>query len=497
MTSPRDGSDDERISSGARWATTLDLATLALVARVAVVAYALAEPVWDGHYYDLGARRIAAGLGYSEELHLSTPGGTEQVIWHPWAHYPVGYSGFLALFFKVFGGALAVAPLANALTGAALVAVVHRLALHVFPVATSQRARRATLAALLVAVHPGLVLYSGALMTEPLAALGMLAAVLFVVADREPWRGAAAAGVVLGLTTLVRPNAILIAPFLPFLSPGDARVPWLRRVPGWVGRGAVVAVLALGTVLPWTLRNCRVMDRCALVSTNAGWNLVIGSAPGATGKFEFLVGHTPEGGPTCAAGGQVEQDRCWWGYGVATIRHDVRRWLALVPEKLHYTLDSEWFPINYLREARPDLVDARTHVLWGRVLTGAQQALLVLAALAALGAPRASRARLLALSVQLGLFAALIALTVAGLQASEPRVWALGVAACVLPFVPLPGAPKREPAELGVAAIVLTTLVTHAVFFGEDRYHLVATPALVLLACGLGRPMRPRRLVAA
>jgi hypothetical protein len=36
---------------------------------------------------------------------------------------------------------------------------------------------------------------------------------------------------------------------------------------------------------------------------------------------------------------------------------------------------------------------------------------------------------------------------------------------------------------------VASVIVTHAVFFGEDRYHLVATPFLALLAaCALRRP---------
>ena len=468
---------------------TLDLATLAFVVRLAVLVYALAEPCWDGHYYDLGARRIAAGLGYSEDLIIAGPGGIERVVWSPWAHYPVGYSGFLALFFKVLGGGLAVAPLANALTGGALVAVVHRLAMHVF-----KSDRRAIVAALLVALHPGLVLYSGALMTEPLAALGMLAAVLAVVADRNAWRGAAIAGVLLGLTTLVRPNALLLAPFLPFLAPKSPRPSTLaRRFVALGGRGVVVAALTFATVMPWTLRNCRVMDQCALVSTNAGWNLVIGAAPGATGKFEFLVGHTPEGAPACDEGGQVAQDRCWWRYGVSIIRRDLGRWLSLVPAKLHYTFDAEWFPINYLREARPDLVSASTHVAWGRALTIVNHALIVAAAVAGLGR-RGVRGEALGKATQLVLAAAIVALAAYGLQLATPIVWPMAVIAGALPFVPLPGAPRRSPALIGVAAIIVGTLVTHAIFFGEDRYHLVATPAFAILAAGLARTSERRAL---
>lgn len=464
-----------------RWGVTADLAVIALVARIAVMLHAHAEPVWDGFYYDLGARRLAAGLGYSEDLVIAAADGTERVVWHAWAHYPVGYSGFLALFYKIFGASTAVAAMANALTGAALVAIVHRLALHALT------PRRAVVAALLVALHPGLVLYSGALMTEPLAAALMLGAVLCAI-DRRVGP-LIASGVLLGLATLVRPNAILLAPFLGFFAAP-------RELLKNLGRGAAIGVVALATVFPWTYRNCRVMDECALVSTNAGWNLVIGSAPGATGKFEFLVDHTPVGGPKCDEGGQVAQDRCWARYGVATIRRDLGRWLALIPRKLHYTLDAEWFPINYLREARPDLVSADAHVAWGKALTAMLHLLVVVAALAALGVPRRSQSTPAAYALQLALLVGLLALAVRCLDPREPSVWPLGVAACVLPFLPLPGAPRRTAGERGAAAIILTTLVTHAIFFGEDRYHLVATPAFALLAAGLGRRSDQRTLSA-
>ena len=32
--------------------------------------------------------------------------------------------------------------------------------------------------------------------------------------------------------------------------------------------------------------------------------------------------------------------------------------------------------------------------------------------------------------------------------------------------------------------LLATTALTHAVFFGEDRYHLVVTPVLAILAAG-------------
>jgi 4-amino-4-deoxy-L-arabinose transferase-like glycosyltransferase len=156
---------------------------VALIPRL-YVAFAWArEPVWDGHYYDFGARRIAAGLGYSDDL---TIGG--DIVWHPWCHYPVGYSAFLALFYRVLGASHAVAAMADALTGAALAVVTWRLARH----ALSEP--RALAAGFAVALHPGLILYAGLVMTEPLSALLTLTAFWLAVRDEEPRRGSRSDG---------------------------------------------------------------------------------------------------------------------------------------------------------------------------------------------------------------------------------------------------------------------------------------------------------------
>src|SRR5207245_5222095 len=99
---------------------------------------------------------------------------------------------------------------------------------------------------------------------------------------------------ILGLAALVRPQALLCVPFLGFVATREAAVTFrASNAPRTLGAMIVVTLLALIPVLPWTARNCRVMDGCALVSTNAGWNLAIGSFPRATGRFETL--HASDG----------------------------------------------------------------------------------------------------------------------------------------------------------------------------------------------------------
>ncbi|WP_438041519.1 ArnT family glycosyltransferase [Sorangium sp. So ce128] len=458
---------------------------LALLPRLYVAIAWAREPVWDGHYYDFGARRIAAGLGYSDDLIV---GG--QAVWHPWCHYPVGYSGFLALVYRLFGAGPHAATVANAVTGALLVVVVHRLARYA---TTPARAR---VAALLAALSPGLIVYAALVMTEPLAALGLVTAPWLLARDAargRPARGAVLAGVALGLSALVRPQSLLCAPALALLAmrgpeasaSGGAAATASGGAAAWK-RGALAAALAAATALavvaPWTIRNCRVMDGCALVSTNGGWNLAIGAFPRATGRFETL--RAGDGCPI--ARGQVAQDHCWMAAGLQWIKDDPGRWLALIPRKLGFTFDHESFPIGYLGEANPAAWPEERRAAGRRVLTASHLGLLSAAALGVVAMPRRRPRR--ELVAQLLALAAVLGLVALGVFGDEHAFWPLAVAIPLIAALPLPGRPANGGVVGYLAFAVASVALTHAVFFGEDRYHMVVTPALcILAACALRR----------
>lgn len=449
----------------------------ALVPRLWAATTLASEPVWDGQFYDFGARRIAAGFGYSDGPLV---GG--HVVWHPWCHYPVGYSAALGFVYWLFGARPLAAAAFDAATGALLPVVTWATARH------AMSPLRARVAGAVVAVYPGLVLYGALVMTEPLAALLTMAAFWLAVRDRRPWRGLALGALALGVSALVRPQALLCAPFLPLVlrrAPEGAARGWLA--PGgaarrWIAGGAVACALALVPVLPWTIRNCRVMDGCALVSTNAGWNLAIGAFPRATGRFETL--HAEDGCRDVT--GQVQQDRCWFSLGASHIRRDPMRWLGLVPAKLGFTFDHESFPVEYLRQARPREWSEEKRTACRGVTSASFRALAAFAALGCVGFARRGRG-----AVWQGAVALVAgALLLYGARADAPAFWPLVLFSCVVPWLPLPGAPRQRPALLLPVALVATTALTHAVFFGEDRYHMVAVPALAMLAAGMLRQPR-------
>jgi hypothetical protein len=107
--------------------------------------------------------------------------------------------------------------------------------------------------------------------------------------------------------------------------------------------------------------------------------------------------------------------------------------------------------------------------------------------------------------VQGALLAVVAALVAVALAGDTPAFWPLAVFASVVPWLPLPGRPPLPGGLLLGVALLATTVVTHAVFFGEDRYHVVVAPVFALLAAAALRspdgtspalPERGRNLAA-
>ncbi len=377
--------------------------------------------------------------------------------------------------YRIFGDKLVVAPVLSAIIGTLLVVLVHRLARRFLS------ENRARVAATLTALHPGLIAYSALVMTEILAALLLaLAAFAYVsLSERVPgergrFGAAALAGFVLGLAALVRPSTLLALPLLGFF---ETKLEWRA-----FARPAAAVLVALLVVSPWTIRNCRVMDGCALVSTNGGWNLAIGSVFDS-GRFETL--RASDGCPVVT--GQVQQDRCWAKVGREHIFARPGHWLALMPRKLGHTWDHESFAIEYVREADPASWPEDRRVAGRQLLTLFHRLLLVAGALgvvALIDPKRASRPEKIA---QYGL-AGLIALLSLWATISDwhPFYW-LAVLLPVAAVLPLPGRQPLGRVGRYLLALFASTSVIHAIFFGDDRYHLVTSWVLCLFAAAMFR----------
>jgi hypothetical protein len=427
------------------WDAGAGTALVALAVRLLVVAWAGTRfpPAHDGVRYDALASRLAEGLGYTWRW----PDGAVTAV----AHYPVGYPGLLALAYAALGRSVVSAGVLNACLGALAAFAVHRLASSAAPKPFP------LVAGLAMALHPGLVLYTTSIMTEgATAALLAVAAWLAAGSARSPSRiRLAAIGLVLGAAGLVRPQSLVLAPLLGALA---AR---------W--RGAAAATLAAGIVCaPWAARNCAAVGACTL-STNGGWNLLIGAQPGATGAWQAV--EVPE---ACKdVFGEASTDRCFAREARSDIALAPGRWIALAPKKLHATFDYGGAGGYYLFLASPAAFPWRAVIAAGAVETLYERAALALALLAsaAAGAPRPRARRALAALGLLSLF--------------SPWAWVGVVALCGA--LGLAGVRwlRAHPVHACALCVIASTALVHAVFFGAPRYALVTAPATVALA-GLG-----------
>jgi 4-amino-4-deoxy-L-arabinose transferase-like glycosyltransferase len=531
-----------------RWSRdALIVMLIGLALRLAVAGWASARfpPAGDGKFYQVVAARIARGLGYT----WAWPNGAVTYA----AHYPVGYPAGIGALYALVGPHLVAALVLNAVVGALAVYAVHRI------VALTESRGAALTAGVLVALHPTLVAYTPALMTEGAAATLATVCAWLAVHHRAGTRKRTAArvvalGLLLGVATLVRPQLILVAPLFGALAGWWGSQSRRRLASRIVTTSIAVTAISVVTCLPWTARNCARMGRCAFVSANGGWNLLIGSHERARGSWMALekLG-IPE---TCRqVFGEADKDACFGAAALARIRRQPMRWLSLVPAKLRATFDEVGAPGWYLNESNPrEFTDSGRQVLgaaeviWQRALLllcltvlalwpgpslrfrhvlGWTGALLTLGATGVVlaiglsGAVMLSRAALRlrpgdrARALFFGVSAALLVAAVVvvpltfwftwqmlhgGLDAlarvggsSLTGLWAwCGYLALVVQALLLGRTLCTHRSAAVLAALVAVTAVTHAVFFGASRYAMVCFPLMAAVA-GCVTEVFPRR----
>jgi len=449
-----------RYSGRARATDALWLGAFGALLRVSCAVWGarVFPPAADGKFYDVVARRIAEGQGYT----WLWPDGAVTFA----AHYPVGYPAAIGGLYALLGPNPLWAMLFNAALGSTAVVASYWVAAHVLP-------RAGALAAgALAALHPSLVLYTPALMTEGVtAALYVIAAWLALWAGRTPrgWPLMLLAAL-LGFTVLVRPQTLLMVPFFGAAAayagaPGAAR----RFRDTWWCRSLVVTALAVAVCLPWTLRNCEKMDRCVLVSANGGWNLLIGTAAQGNGAWISLdeMGVPSECREVFE---EAAKDTCFGDAAVRRIAERPLAWAQLVPKKWGATFDVPAAPAHYFRMSNEGFFGEDREQLLAGFETLWQRSLLILALIGfqRLPGPRQRWRKGLALVGVLSSFT----------PWGWPAVLALLASALSL------GRPLLDYRALALGIVVFgATALIHAIFFGAGRYALVCGYLAGVLAC--------------
>lgn len=238
----------------------------------------------DSHLYDALAQSILNGQG------LSFAG-------QPTAFVTPGYPIFLALCYWLIGRNFLLIGLLQSALGAAVAVFVYKMARGIFD------REVAWVAGLLSALMPELIVWgSGQILTEPLYIFLLTAALYALVsllpADGKPlpanaagvsqslFLRAATAGLLLGLSALVRPIALIF---------GACCILYLWRKAGWL-RAGVVALGLLLTIAPWIYRNHERLGT-AMMTTETGWVLYLYHSPQTSaenGGYDPHVARVPE-----------------------------------------------------------------------------------------------------------------------------------------------------------------------------------------------------------
>jgi 4-amino-4-deoxy-L-arabinose transferase-like glycosyltransferase len=242
----------------------------------AVVALAVAPDSLnhsgDPRFFHLAANLLADGHGYIAPLPFIDHGSVIASSEHP----PL-WSALLAVFSVVGARSYEAHELVACAVGAGTIVCAAVLGRRVGSVRTG------LLAACLVAVYPVFVAMDGSLMSEPPYALAVALCLIaaFRVVDRPTARRAALLGLAIGLTTLVRGEALGLLVVL--LAPVALRLPRGRRL----RVTAVACGVALVTIAPWCIRNTAAFDRPLLVSIEDGPVLAGANCDATYGGFDL------------------------------------------------------------------------------------------------------------------------------------------------------------------------------------------------------------------
>ena len=175
------------------------------------------------------------------------------------AFFPVGYPFFLSVLYRLFGPSLLVGKIANALLGSILCVLTSLIAKIIFDVRTG------TIAGWIMVFYPNNIFYSSLLLSEILLAALLAFTVLMILSHEFEPHYLLLTGILVGLCMLVRAVAVIL-PFCILFY-------WYRiKAKQLLKHFAFLIFGAALVVVPWTIRNYRVMHHFVLVSTNGGVN---------------------------------------------------------------------------------------------------------------------------------------------------------------------------------------------------------------------------------
>ena len=427
---------------------------LALAIRIAWAAYSEFTPTYsdDAGRYEFLGRALADGRGFTDLV------GRATMFWPP------GYPFLLAGIYKtyperIFGPEYQVeaALVVNAVLGAGTVLLVYALGRRAFS------SRVALGGALITACFPSLVMFAGVTLSETaFTSVAMLALwVLLISRERDDWRLLALAGLIFGMSALIRgPGLLLPAAVLPYLwmSCRASGAESLRRA---VGLSAATLACAMVVVLPWTARNFAQSRSFVLISSNAGPDFYIGHAEDADGggrRVDELVLGYPDI-PLIEA--EAKFNREGFERGVEYALGHPWREVQLSGLKMWHLYKSDHAALRWNEShGQNEFLGGDERTWWVRVMNAYYYAVLAFAAL--------------------GIAVVILGLTLRRLnrrsEGASPRLRIVGW------FAGARGTSEQAEVRVLLLCVIVYWTLVHVAFFGDPRFHAPVMPIVALFA---------------
>jgi len=310
---------------------------LGLVARLAMLLLYLSTHDWKGETweYEVIAQNLLEGRGFTF-LHHNTV----------YRSYIVPVFPLICAFLHRIGGpGLGLYYAFHLSIAVGIIWLTYTIASRWYGV------RAATLAAVLTAFEPGLIVYhSYKVDVITLSTFILLLGIHFFLLMDGSWdkRLAVLVGLIAGIGVLTRPDLIGLF-FVP--------VAWLvverRRLGEAYRLAALIFLTAIVIMMPWFVRNYSVHDKVVLLATISGESLWRGNNPNATGttvtqdiRGQFDAA-PEEFRKKVLSLSEVEQDTFFREEAVKYIAADPRRFLRRAFEKIYYFW---WFTPTFARQ---------------------------------------------------------------------------------------------------------------------------------------------------
>lgn len=321
------GISDGGLFGGGTWGHAggllASLVLLALVARVAgVLVVGGYHAPWLSEYEEIARTILRNGFyGYNEDGLPPVPSSFMPPL------YPFFLAGIMALFSD--GSGLHIKAVQSVLS-AGSVLLTFWLAWEIF----GERSV-ALLSALISALYPSFIVGALEISTATLEVLlvQVFGILVFRWYRRKSSCHAGLAGLALGLLSLTRAPAMLMAPLASFwMMSAEADQTYRRKIRALALFLAMLAV----TIAPWTIRNYLVHGALVPISTNGGINLWIGNNPRATGEFVYFKEVDPDIFARVLPLTEVQRDSLFYEEASSFIRDNPRAFLQLLAKKAVY-----------------------------------------------------------------------------------------------------------------------------------------------------------------